>query len=181
MSIYQRARFARRRQCSSSMDTPQTTPLLVLMEKFESAVVLLDYHLHAWSAAYVLAVQEFAVAFSDYQFDAWFAAYALAVQLLHYCSLAWLAVYTVAGRGGGGGGGVPACCLLARFLCRLLCSLDSLCSRGSRCLLRLSFIRLVCNLLSRCSLVSCCLFTRSLSRLVLNLPSVSSSFFCGVH
>ena len=78
---------------------PQTTPLLVLMEKFKSAVALLDYHFHAWSAAYVLAVQEFAVAFSDYQFDAWFAAYALAVRLLHYRLLAWLAIYAVAGRG----------------------------------------------------------------------------------
>ena len=81
------------------MDTPQTTPLLVLMEKFESAVALLDYHFHAWSAAYVLAV-----AFIDYQFDTWFAAYALVVQdsavrLLHYRLLAWLAVYAVAGRG----------------------------------------------------------------------------------
>ena len=81
------------------MDTPQTTPLLVLIEKFESAVALLDYHFHTRSAAYVLAVQEFAVAFSDYQFDAWFAAYALAVWLLHYRLLAWLAVYAVAGRG----------------------------------------------------------------------------------
>ena len=79
-----------------------------------TAVALLDYHFHACSAAYVLAVQEFAVAFSDYQFDAWFAAYAVAVQdsavwLLHYPLLAWLAVYTVAGRGGGGGS-----CLVSR-------------------------------------------------------------------
>ena len=95
---------------------PQITPLLVLMEKFENwmmtAVALLDYHFHAWSAAYVLAVQEFAVAFSD----TWFAAYALAVQdsavqLLHYPLLAWLAVYAVAGRGG-----VPAVFLRVLFV-----------------------------------------------------------------
>ena len=78
---------------------PDYTIACVLMEKFESAVALLDYHFHTWSAAYVFAVQDFAVAFSDYQFDAWFAAYALAVQLLHYRLLAWLAIYAVAGRG----------------------------------------------------------------------------------
>ena len=80
------------------MDTPQTTPLLVLMEKFEYAVALLDYHFHAWSAAYALAVQELAVAFSDYQLDAWFAACALAIRLLYYRLLAWLAVYAIAGQ-----------------------------------------------------------------------------------
>ena len=79
---------------------PQTTPLLVLMEKFESAVALLDNHFHAWSAAYAFAVRSLLLpGFSDYQFDAWFAAYALTVRLLHYHLLAWLAIYAVAGRG----------------------------------------------------------------------------------
>ena len=82
--------------------SPSLQPVLSL---FRSLLLpcYIDYHFHAWSAAYVLAVQEFTVAFSDYQFDAWFAAYALAVQdsavrLLHYPLLAWLAVYAVASR-----------------------------------------------------------------------------------
>ena len=81
---------------------PQTTPLLVLMEKFEPAVALLDYHFTPGLQPMFLLFRSLLLpsqTISLTWFDAWFAAYALAVRLLHYRLLAWLAIYAVAGRG----------------------------------------------------------------------------------